>query len=240
MPLDSSIGMINDMLHACADPSSPGFSRHAVNTTAKLVKAQRISTARSGDVEATKEEEEQKQFLGRATFRMQCQEGMANQLGNLHGGCAATMADLFTSLAVSSISKNEKACSVLSTSLTWFAGNTGCTDLPSRRRLRSFNAMGHAGRDPISVPSLPSCGARRGVDGDRMQRPQSWKSCSRHDGECRDGFAQDLGAYFTDADGSSFRFWQGDIWLLESEDGPRVKKATYATHTKLDRPAPKM
>lgn len=50
---------------------------------------------------------------------------------------------------------------------------------------------------------------------------------------------RDLGAYFTDAN-DRFHRSQGDIWLLESEDGPRVKKATYATHTKLDRPAPKM
>ncbi|CAO1621573.1 unnamed protein product [Jaminaea pallidilutea] len=185
MPLDSSIGMINDMLHACADPSSPGFSRHAVNTTAKLVKAQRISTARSGDVEATKQEEEQKQFFGRATFRMQCQEGMANQLGNLHGGCAATMADLFTSLAIYLHVADSDP------STPW--GMLGVTQSLSL----------------VYLAAVPA---------------EEWMEI-----ECN---VLSLG--------SRVAVMTGDIWLLESEDGPRVKKATYATHTKLDRPAPKM
>lgn len=112
MPLGDALVLIKDMLHALSSPDSPGFSRHAVNPTIKLLSAQRIN---KDGKEAAEDEVAARKFLGKTVFRMQCKPEMANQLGSMHGGCVATVVDNLTSVAVSGRQEEDErsACHLL-------------------------------------------------------------------------------------------------------------------------------
>lgn len=68
-----------------SSPDSPGFSRYALDPSIKLTHLSRASDQKSAKV----------------VLKMQINEGMANQLGNLHGGAGATIVDCATSMVVS-------------------------------------------------------------------------------------------------------------------------------------------
>lgn len=81
--MDQATTWIKDMLGALAQPDSPGFSRSAISPTAKLVSAQRLD--KDGQ-QASDDDVKRGKFNGRVVLRMKCEEGMANQLGSMHGG----------------------------------------------------------------------------------------------------------------------------------------------------------
>lgn len=97
MPLAEARRKIDDMLEALSSTNSPGFSCHAIDRSIRVISAERIN--QDGRF-ATDEEVSKWKFFGRVKFRMQCTENMANQMGNMHGGCVATIVDNLTSMAV--------------------------------------------------------------------------------------------------------------------------------------------
>lgn len=99
LPLSEASTLVTDMLSALASSESPGFSKYAISgSTLRLHSAQRIN--KQGN-DASEEEVAKGKFNGRVVFRMKVEEGMLNQLGNMHGGANATIVDNLTSMAVS-------------------------------------------------------------------------------------------------------------------------------------------
>lgn len=83
--VESARGQIEEMLSALGESESPGFSKFALDQESmKLIKCERD--------EITKK--------GRIIVEMMVSESMSNQLGNLHGGCAATILDNITSMVL--------------------------------------------------------------------------------------------------------------------------------------------
>jgi uncharacterized protein (TIGR00369 family) len=78
-------GQIEDMLQAMGEPESPGFSRYALDAKSiQLLQCERDDKTNKGHI----------------VVEMQVTEGMSNQLGNMHGGCAATILDNVTSMVL--------------------------------------------------------------------------------------------------------------------------------------------
>jgi acyl-coenzyme A thioesterase 13 len=76
---------IEEMLSALGESESPGFSKYALNAESiQLLDCERNETTKKG----------------RIVVEMQVSEGMSNQLGNMHGGCAATILDNITSMVL--------------------------------------------------------------------------------------------------------------------------------------------
>lgn len=98
MPLAEARQRIQDMLQALESKESPGFSRNSIDSSVKMIEAERIN--KDGQI-ANEDEVKKGKFNGRVKFRMRCTESMANQMGNIHGGCVATIVDNMSSLAVS-------------------------------------------------------------------------------------------------------------------------------------------
>ena len=76
---------IEDLLGALGEPESPGFSRFALDKASACV------------LECERDETTKK---GRIVVEMMVTEGMSNQMGNMHGGCAATILDNVTSMVM--------------------------------------------------------------------------------------------------------------------------------------------
>lgn len=98
LPLEEAIGLVNDMVEVLGEEESPGFSKTALSKTCFLHKAERLNKLGGA---ASPEEVEAGQFNGRVVFRMKAEEKLMNSLGNMHGGCVATLVDNLTSMAVS-------------------------------------------------------------------------------------------------------------------------------------------
>jgi uncharacterized protein (TIGR00369 family) len=76
---------IEDMLSAMSDDESPGFSRFSLDQDSIAL------------LECERDEKTKK---GRIVIEMKVTDGMTNQLGSMHGGCAATVLDNLTSMVI--------------------------------------------------------------------------------------------------------------------------------------------
>jgi uncharacterized protein (TIGR00369 family) len=82
--VESARSQIEDMLLAMGE-DSPGFSKYALDGhSISLIDCQR----------------DEKTKKGKIVVEMMVTEGMSNQLGNMHGGCAATILDCVTSMVL--------------------------------------------------------------------------------------------------------------------------------------------
>ncbi|CEH19390.1 HGG motif-containing thioesterase [Ceraceosorus bombacis] len=82
--IDGAKKAIQDILEAMSSPESPGFSRYALDPSVSLTHLSRSEDQKSAKV----------------VLKMRINEGMANQLGNLHGGAGATIVDCATSMVL--------------------------------------------------------------------------------------------------------------------------------------------
>ncbi|UZJ54723.1 hypothetical protein CBS101457_004043 [Exobasidium rhododendri] len=83
--VESARVQIEDMLWAMGENESPGFSKFALDQESmKLLECERDEKTRKA----------------RIVIEMVVTEGMANQLGSMHGGCAATILDNLTSMVL--------------------------------------------------------------------------------------------------------------------------------------------
>lgn len=205
MPLGDALVLIKDMLHALSSPDSPGFSRHAVNPTIKLLSAQRMN---KNGKEASDEEVAARKFLGKTVFRMQCKPEMANQLGSMHGGCVATVVDNLTSVAVSgrahAHSSKRVTLSADSLSSSPLSPTQVYLHLSDLEPTTPWAFLGVT--QSLSVVYLAAAPVGHWVDI-----------------ECN-----------VISIGSRIVVVTCDMYLLESEEGGRIKKTASGTHTKVD------
>lgn len=83
--VESARSQIEEMLSALGEEESPGFSKYALDKESMTL------------LECERNEQGKK---GRIVVEMMVTEGMSNQLGNMHGGCAATVLDNVTSMVL--------------------------------------------------------------------------------------------------------------------------------------------
>jgi uncharacterized protein (TIGR00369 family) len=83
--VEAARAQIEDMLNALGEGESPGYSKYALDKDSMVL------------LECERDEKSKK---GRIVVEMMVTETMANQLGNMHGGCAATILDNVTSMVL--------------------------------------------------------------------------------------------------------------------------------------------
>jgi len=83
--VESARSQIEEMLSALGEDESPGFSKFALDKDSMVL------------LECERNDKTKK---GRIVVEMMVTEGMSNQLGNMHGGCAATILDNVTSMVL--------------------------------------------------------------------------------------------------------------------------------------------